>query len=270
MVRDASRAAPLTAAATVVEGDVTRPDALPAALDGVDAVVHCAAITGDRKEPYRGAYDDVNRRGTEHLVEAARRAGVRRIVLQSGLGTVPGRPGSYMATRWGMEEAVRGSGLAHVILQPSVLFGAGAPFVRGLAGVIRTSPVVPLIGGPFQPLWVEDMARCLEAAIEDDALTGATLALGGPRRMSMRAVAETIAGGLGVRRAYAPVPLAVAAAQARLMAAVLPRPPLTPATIELFGLDNTTAEDSVRRAFGFPPRDFADHVREHGLELAER
>jgi len=55
-----------------VNGDITEPDSLPAAVEGVETVIHCAAITGDRKEPYRGAYDRVNREGTANLVAAAR------------------------------------------------------------------------------------------------------------------------------------------------------------------------------------------------------
>lgn len=266
MVRERSRAGALPETAHVVEADVTRPGTLGPALEGVDVVVHCAAITGDRKEPYRGAYDAVNRRGTENLVEAAVKAGAGRIVLQSGLGTVEAPEGTYMATRWGMERAVRTSGVPHVILQPSVLFGRGSAFVAGLAGLVRASPIVPVLGGPFQPLWVEDLARCLEASIDDSGLDGRALPLGGPRRMTMGEVLDTIGAALGVRRVHVPLPLGIAAVQAELMTAILPRPPLTPAAVELFRLDNSTDVDAVPRAFGFTPRDFAAHVREHGLE----
>ena len=96
----------------VVEADLTRPDSLPAALEGAEVVFHCAAITGDRKEPYRGAYDAVNRRGTENLVRAAEAAGCRRLVVMSGLGLRPAPAGTYMATRWGLEEAVRAGSCA--------------------------------------------------------------------------------------------------------------------------------------------------------------
>ena len=72
-----------------VVGDLTKPETLAPALAGVDTVVHAAAITGDQKEPYRGAYDQINRVGTKNLVAAAREAGVGRFVLMSGLGTAP-------------------------------------------------------------------------------------------------------------------------------------------------------------------------------------
>ena len=64
-------------------------------------MIHAAAITGNVKEPYRGAYDAINREGTENLMAAAQRAGVERLVVLSGLGTKPAPEGSYMATRHG-------------------------------------------------------------------------------------------------------------------------------------------------------------------------
>src|ERR1700694_5147593 len=130
-----------------VVGDLTEPETLGPALNGISTIVHAAAITGDRKEPYRGAYDQINRVGTENLVAAAKKAGVGRFVLMSGLGTAPAPAGTYMATRWGMEEAVRRSGIPHVILQPSVLFGDGAEFVAALSRLARGSPVLPVLGG---------------------------------------------------------------------------------------------------------------------------
>lgn len=262
LVRDRSRAPEPPPGLALVEADLTHPESLPAALEGVDVLAHCVAITGDHKEPYRGAYDAVNRQGTEHLVEAAQRAGARRIVLLSGLGTVAAPEGTYMATRWGMEEAVRGSGIAHVVLRPSVLFGRSAPFVQGLAGVVRRSPLAPVLGGLFQPLWIDDLARCLVAAIDDDAHDGQTLVLGGPEQLTMRQILEAISGTLGVRRIYVRVPLGLVALQARMV----PIPPLTPAAIELFRFDNITELDSVERAFGFVPRNFHQHLREHGLD----
>lgn len=267
LVRDRGRAR-LPEDVEVVEGDLTRAQTLPAALQGVEVVVHAAAITADRKPPYRGAYDDVNRRGAEHLVAAAREAGVGRMVVMSGLGTQPARAGTYMATRWAMEEAVRASGIPSVILQPSVLFGDGAPFVAALARLVRVSPVVPLLGGGqrFQPLWIGDLTRCIGMAVADPRWDGQAIALGGAEQVTMRQIMETITRALGKRRVLAPLPLPIARLQAAAMTAALPRPPLTPATLELFDFENITEPDAVERAFGFRPRAFRQHVAQHGVD----
>ena len=266
--RTAGKAA-LPVGVEAVSADLTEPRSLAAGLAGVSTVVHTAAVTANLKEPYPGAYDRINRVGTENLVAAAREAGVTRIILLSGLLSGPVREGSYMATRVAMEEAVRQSGIPHLILQPSVLFGDGAEFVAALARLARVSPVLPLLGPSslrFQPIWIEDLLRCLEACLEPAAKMGREIPLGGAEQLSFREVLETICAALGVRRLLLPLPLALAGIQARGMAAVLPHPPLTPATLELFGFDNSTELDSVERNFGFRPRGFREHLRAHGVD----
>ena len=94
---------------------------------------------------------------------------------------------------------------------------------------------------------------------------GREIPLGGAEQVSFRQVLETICAALGVRRLLLPLPLAVAAIQARGMA-LLPHPPLTTATLELFGFDNSTDLDSVERNFGFRPRGFREHLRAHGVD----
>jgi uncharacterized protein YbjT (DUF2867 family) len=267
LVRDPARA-DLPDRVEIATGDVTKPSTLDAAMDGVDVVVHAAAIVANVKEPYRGAYDAINRLGTENLVAAAKKAGVRRVVLQSGMDTQPARPGSYMATRWAMEEAVRGGGIPYAILQPSVVFGDGAPFVTELAKLARVFPVVPAIGGSgvmFQPIWVEDVVGCLVRCLEDDRLLASAHPVGGAEQVSFRQIIQAIGRAMGKRRTTLPLPVSIARVQAALMNAALPHPPLTPASIELFTLKQTTDLDSVERPFGFKPRGFTEHLAAHGL-----
>jgi uncharacterized protein YbjT (DUF2867 family) len=253
----------------VVEGDITKVESLPAAVTGVDVIIHAAAITGDRKEPFRGAYDRINRVGTENLVAAAKNAGVKRLVVMSGLGCRPAPSGTYMATRWGLEEAVRRSGIPFVILQPSVIFGAGAPFVAALAGLARVSPVLPLVGGGgtrFQPFWIEDLVSCVVASRSSQELEGRALPLGGSEWATFKEVLQTICKAMSIRRLLAPLPMPIARVQAALLTAVLPKPPLTPAALELFGFDNATDLDAVDRAFAFHPRGFREHLLAHGIQ----
>jgi NADH dehydrogenase len=252
----------------VVEADLTRPETLGAALEAIDVVVHCAALTANLKPPYPGAYDIINRGGTENLAAAASAAGVQRIVVMSGLGTKPAPVDTYMATRWSMEEVVRNSGIPYVLIQPSVQFGDGAEFVNALARLTKASPVVPLLGGGglrFQPIWVEDVVTCIEKAIDDEKLTGQAVAIGGSEYATFREIIDTICAALGKRRLKAPLPLWIARLQAPLMA-LLPHPPLTKASLELFGFENTTEIDAVDRNFGFHPRGFREHLAANGVE----
>jgi NADH dehydrogenase len=201
-------------------------------------------------------------------MSAAKGAGVKRLVVVSGLGCRQAPAGTYMATRWGMEEAVRGSGIPFVILQPSVLFGAGAPFVAALAGLARVLPVLPLVGGGrtrFQPLWIEDLVTCLVASKSSETPAGRALPLGGSEWATFKEVLQTICRAMSVRRLLVPLPMPIAQLQATLMNAVLRNPPLTPAALELFGFDNATDLDAVDKAFGFHPRGFREHLLAHGI-----
>ena len=69
----------------VVTGDTTQPDTLESAVAGVDTVIHTAFITAERKQGPGVNYYDTNVLGTANLVTAAQKAGVRRIVVLSGL-----------------------------------------------------------------------------------------------------------------------------------------------------------------------------------------
>jgi NADH dehydrogenase len=256
-----------TAGPAKVHADLTQPETLAPALEGCQVVVHCAAVTADRKERQRGEYEQVNAVGTRHLVQAARQVGVERIVLLNGLGTRKGRPGSYMRTRWDMLEAVRGSGLGWVSPQPSILFGSGAAFPTAIAGLARSAPLLPVLGAGLcvQPFWVEDLVTCLVACATESRWDGRAFDLGGPERMTMREFCRLIAAAAGRPRPLVPVPLPLARVQARLMA-VLPRPPLTRAALELFDFDNCTDEGVVEREFGFRPRSLRDHFAGNGLD----
>ena len=267
LVRDSSRYSP-PPEVTIAEADLVRAETLTGALEGAGTVIHCAALTANLKEPYPGAYQNVNGLGTENLAVAAKAAGVRRLVVVSGLGTQPAAAGTYMATRWALEEAVRKSGIPHVILRPSVQFGDGAEFVAALARLIRTSPVVPALGGGrtrFQPIWIDDVVTCVERSITDDALLNRAHAIGGSEYLSFKEILQAIAEVMGKRRMILPLPLPLARLQARLLSAVMSHPPLTSATLELFAFDNATDLDAVERTFGFRPRGLREHLRVHGV-----
>ena len=267
VVRESTHAAGLPAGIDLAQADLLDRPALERALSGASVVVHAAAITADRKEAYPGQYRRVHAEGTRNLVEAARAGGVQRIVLLNGLGTRKGGEHSYMRTRWEMGEAVRTSGLGWVALQPSILFGDGAPFPAALARLARTSPVMPVLGGgrKLQPLWIEDLVTCLQRCTEDSRWDGRAIDLGGPDQLSFADVTRLIVQAAALSRPMVPLPLPVARVQARLFS-LLPNPPLVPATLELFDFDNITDIDAVRRKFGFEPRSMRTHFAQHGLD----
>src|SRR5712692_7863051 len=275
LVRDINRAKRILHSDKVelVLGSTTSPDSLDAAVQGVDTIVHAAFLTADRKQSTGNEYEKTNVQGTANLIKAAKKADIQRIIEISGLGTKPDKPGSYMQGRYLAEKMLKESSLDWTIIQPSVLFGKNAPFIKGLADLIRTSPVVPLIGGGkimFQPIWVEDVVTVVMKVLEDPArTTGKTYTIGGPAYYSFTQVIDELLRAMHKSRikAYAPTPFV--GIGAALMEAVMPKPPLTRAAMTLFSFDNTTDLNSVERDFGFVPMSFTKYL-EQGFSKVEQ
>jgi nucleoside-diphosphate-sugar epimerase len=245
--------------------DVAAPDAvemLVQSLGGVDAVVHLAAIPRDRDAGRELAR--VNTSGTAAVIDAMRRAGVRRIVHLGALG-VDDLPGlHYASSKARAEQAVAASGLDATILRPSALWGERDGFFNALAGLVRTSPgVVPLLGlgrSRFQPLWVGDLARVVVQALARDDTVGRSVDLGGPRHWTYRDLVAEVVRALGVRRILVPFPVPLL----RLVAGMAERVgigfPVATDQLRQLRLDNVTDPGSVRAAFGFEPRDMAGNI----------
>ena len=249
-------------------GDLSDRAALERACADASAVVNLAAVTADRKPP-RGGYDRVNATGVANLAAAAKAAGVPRFIQLAGIDSTTGPAGPYLAGRRRGEAALETAGIESVaVLRPSIMFGgADAAFPKALARLVKFAPVVPVPGDGrlrLQMVWVDDVVACLAQLVAQPAKHGA-FPIGGPDHLSYDDVLDLIGEGIGrssVRKLH--LPLAFLAMQAKLMQ-VLPRPPLTPAALELFASDNVTQRDAIEREFGFEPRSFVTHVRRYGL-----
>lgn len=193
------------------------PDDLPAGLlDGVDAVVHCAAwVAGARADA-----DAVNVRGTLRLAEAAAQAGARPFVFLSTQSARVDATSDYGRTKFAAEEALRtafaDSPLDVVILRLGMVTGFGRRGVyRRLAEVTRRWPIVPLVGGEaiVQPLHVDDLSAAILRCIRESGdLRGRVLQLGAPDGTTLKRFMPRVAEAQsGRRKAVLAVPIALVA-----------------------------------------------------------
>ncbi len=254
----------------IVAGDTTKPGTLAAALADVDTVIHGAFIVAVRKEGPGVNYYETNVIGTKNLVQAARSAGVQRIVVLGGLGTKPSSTDRYLQGRYEADEAVRNSGLAWSIIGPSVQFGEHSPFFSGLADLIRHAPVVPMIGDGrrrFQPIWVEDVARCVVKMVhEPGRYDGRYIEVGGPAVYTYTQILDMLMRRIGTTKPKVPGPVPLVRLGAGMMELVLKNPPITRAAVGLFDFDNVTTLDSVASNFGFAPLSFDTYLSTHDVE----
>jgi NADH dehydrogenase len=244
--------------------DVRKPESLRGAFDGIDAVIHTVAVPTERKQRFA----EVNVAGVAHVVAEARRAGVSRIVHMSALGADPASRYPYLRSKGEGQAIVTGSGIAHVVLRPSLLFGEGDDFFPRLAFSLLF-PVVPVPGdgkSRFQPLHVDDIAQALVTAVERREISG-VYEVGGADPVSYdEMLAETMRA-TGKRRPTLHVPVPLMKPPAMVMGLVMPDPPVTVAQLDLLAVDNTPHQNALEPVFGVRPRPFKgalDYLRRRG------
>jgi uncharacterized protein YbjT (DUF2867 family) len=144
---------------------------------------------------------------TLKLFEAARQAGVRRIVHVSITNPSEDSPLEYFAGKARLERALKESGLLYAILRPTVLFGQEDILINNIAWALRHLPVFGVFGAGeyrLQPIHVDDLAQL---AVEQGRARGNVIIDAiGPETFTYRGLAQTISNVIGVRRSIVSVP----------------------------------------------------------------
>lgn len=239
---------------------------LAKAFTGADVVVHAIQFPNHPVEdPSKGrTYLEVDGKGTEAAVRAAKRVGVRRFVYVSGAGAGQNRPQTWFQAKDRAEAAIRESGLQHAILRPSWIYGPRDHSMNRFVWFCRHLPVVPVIGNgrtPVFPIHVEDVARCLaDAAVREDT-AALTLELGG-ERLTMDEIVRTIQQVLGRRRPLLHHPVGL---MKRLVWPMrfLPEPMLSPDAVDFITQEVEIDPRPAQELFGFRFRALAEGLREY-------
>lgn len=244
-------------------------DGLARAFEGCAAVAHCAGINRELGEQ---TFQRVHVDGTAAVIEAARRAGVERVVLLSFLRARPGTGSPYHESKWTAEEAVRVSGLDFTVLKAGMIYGRGDHLVDHISHAVQTLPLFATVGfreRPIRPVPVEDMVDVLVAAVQG-RLPRSTFAVTGAEELLLSDAVRRIARVLHRPVLILPAPVLVirglaqvtewtmrvpliAKAQARMLAegVAVPAPPTPDLPGELRPSRRFT-EDRIRAAL--PPR----------------
>jgi len=204
--------------------------------------------------------------GVAHVVAEARTAGVGRIVHMGALRADPASPYPYLRSKGQGEALVTGSGIPHVVLQPSLLFGKGDDFFPRLAFSLMF-PLVPVPGdgkARFQPIHIDDIVQALLAAVERPEISGVH-EIGGAEPVTYdEMLAETMRG-TGRHRPTLHVPVALMKPPAVVMGLVMADPPVTVSQLDLLAVDNTPRQNALEPVFGVHPRPFKgalDYLRQ--------
>lgn len=174
-----------------------QPERLRESLMGIDVLINTYWVRFDHSLfSHEAAVDN-----TKVLFQAARAAGVRRIVHVSITNPDACSPLPYFSGKAELETALKNLGVPYCILRPTVLFGKEDVLINNIAWGLRRFPVFGVFGrGDYrlQPIYVDDLAAlAVEAALHNrnetiDAIGSATF--------TYRELVQVVRRALGVRR----------------------------------------------------------------------
>ncbi|WP_207479937.1 complex I NDUFA9 subunit family protein [Arenibaculum pallidiluteum] len=238
---------------TPIAVDVSRDDSVAAAVKGADFVVN---LIGVLFESGNQSFRLCHAEGPARIARLAKAAGASRLIHVSALGADPSSPSLYARSKAEGEKAVLEAFPEATILRPSVVFGAEDEFFNRFATMAQFSPFLPLIGGGktlMQPVYVNDVANAVMAALMDPATRGRTFELGGPRIYTFRELMELMLSVTRRRKRLVDLSWGTASRLAKILA-LLPNPPLTPDQVELLKRDNVVSPGAADlRALGIMP-----------------
>lgn len=232
---------------------------------GKDVVVNLVGILNERGfggGGFRRAHAEL----TQVVLQAARSAGVERLLQVSALKASPDAPSYYLRSKGEAEKLIRESGanLDWTIFQPSVIFGPGDSFLNRFAGLLGAVPLVFPLARPnarFQPVLVDDVIEAMLRCLRGGASSRQTYELGGPQVYSLREIVELVAKLTGRRRWVIGLPDFVARLQGLVMNFV-PGRPFSSDNYRSLTVDSVCNEDGFAR-LGIKPQSMIASARQY-------
>ena len=238
--------------------NVHDPRVLSQLFDNCEAVVNLVGILNERG---RATFETVHAALAAKVMNAARGAGVRRVLHMSSLGAAEHAPSRYLRSKAAAEAAVRA--VPHpeqphpvvTVFRPSVIFGAGDSLTNRFASLLRTSlGVLPLARARarFAPISVLDVVEAFMRALTRAASAAATYELCGPEVLTLEEIVRLTARVAGLPCHIVPLPDVLARLQGAVMG-LLPGKPFSLDNFRSLTIDSVCREDGCA-ALGIVPR----------------
>ncbi|HET9848494.1 MAG TPA: NAD(P)H-binding protein [Candidatus Dormibacteraeota bacterium] len=240
--------------------DFSRPDKLVDALRGADTLYNTYWV----RSTHGAASFEQAVTNTGMLIDAARQAGLRRIVHVS-IANPEAADLPYYKGKAQLERRVRESDISFAIVRPTLLFGHGDVLINNISWFIRHLPAFVIPGdGQYrlQPVFVEDYAdRIVDAGASTENLT---IDVAGPEIFSFESLVRMLRDAMGLRRPIVHMPPRLALAGAGVVSLFLRDITLT--GNELRGL---MAELLISKEPSTCPTRLSDWARGHQAELGK-
>jgi uncharacterized protein YbjT (DUF2867 family) len=203
---------------------------------------------------------------TQGVLQAARSAGVTRLLQVSALKAAVDAPSYYLRSKGEAERLIRegSAALDWTIFQPSVMFGPGDSFLNRFAGLLAALPMAFPLAKPnarFQPVLVDDVIEAMLRCLHGGNSSRQTYELGGPQVYSLREIVGLVAKLTGHRRWIVGLPDFAARIQALVMDFV-PGRPFSSDNYRSLTIDSVCTEDGFAK-LGIKPQSMGASARQY-------
>lgn len=255
----------------VVQGDCLQPSSLRGCFDGVETAYYLIHSMGSAKD-----FEAQDRAAATHFGQAAREAGVARIVYVGGLGSGGDVLSKHLRSRHETGVVLRESGIPVVEFRSSIVLGSGSLSFELIRTLVERLPVMicpSWVRTPTQPIAIEDLVSYLTAVLDQPIQGSEVFEIGGVDRVSYREIMLEYARQRGLRRYLIPVPLLtprlsslwlglttpVYARVGRKLVESLRNPTIVhdDSARTLFGIRTMGLRDAIARAIGNEDAEFA-------------
>jgi uncharacterized protein YbjT (DUF2867 family) len=231
---------------------------------GTDVVINLVGILNERwfgGGGFRRAHVEL----TRVVLQAARSAGVPRLLQVSALKASADAPSYYLRTKGEAEKLIREQReVDWTIFQPSVLFGPGDSFLSRFANLLAAVPFCFPLARPnarFQPVFVDDVIEALIRCLQGTACVGHTYELGGPQTYTLREIVALVAKVTGQRKWIVGLPNFVAWLQGVAMNFV-PGRPFSSDNYRSLKVDSVCNQDGLGQ-LGIKPQSMVASARQY-------
>ncbi len=191
--------------ADVVRGDVLDRASLTAAFEGVSTAYYLIHSMG-AAEPF----EEKDRQSASNFADAARAAGVRRIIYLGGLGDSDGDLSPHLRSRHEVGEVLRASGVQVIEFRASIIIGSGSLSFEMVRALVERLPIMiapKWVGIKSQPIAISDIIDYLLAALDLAVEGNPIYEIGGADVVSYGDIMQEYGRQRGLRRLVIPVPV---------------------------------------------------------------
>ena len=188
-----------------VQGDLLRPETLPAAMEGVTAMYYLVHSMGSGKD-----FEAQDLVAARQCATAAKSQGVRRIIYLGALGDPAAKLSAHLRSRQETGDALREGGVPVTEFRAAVVIGSGSLSFELIRYLSERLPVMicPLwVYTRIQPIAIQNVLDYLVAALEQPKSAGRIIEIGGKDVVTYGVLMDTYATARGLKRYLLPVPV---------------------------------------------------------------